>query len=36
MHLQNKQASRPLHNHTTMQPQAKLLYVKCTRLNTNL
>ncbi len=32
MLLQNKQASRPLHVHTTMQPQAKLLYVKCTRL----
>ncbi len=36
MQLQNKQASRPPHVHTTMQPQAKLLYAKCTRLNTNL
>ncbi len=28
MQLQNKHASRPLHVHSTMQPQAKLLYVK--------
>ncbi len=40
MLLRNKQASRPPHVHTTMQPpsnpQAKLLYLKCTRLNTSL
>ncbi len=29
MQLQNKQASRPLHVHTTMQPSSKkLLYIK--------
>ncbi len=37
MQLQNKQASRPLHVHTTLQPPSKkLLYVKCTRHNANL
>ncbi len=36
MQLQNKHASRPLHVLTTMQPQSKLMYVKCSRTNTNL
>ena len=33
---QNKQASRPLHVHTTKQTPSKILYVQCTRLITNL
>ncbi len=32
----DKQASRLPHVHTTNNPQAQLLYTKCTRLNTNL
>ncbi len=36
MQLQNKQASRPLHLHTTMQPPSKITVYKCTRLNTYL
>ncbi len=29
MQIQDKQASRPLHVHTTMQPPSQMLYVKC-------
>jgi hypothetical protein len=36
MQLQYKQAARPFHVHTTCNPYAKLLYVKCARNNTNL
>jgi hypothetical protein len=32
----DNQASRLPYVHTTIQPQAQLLYTKCTRLNTNL
>ncbi len=34
MQLLHKQASRPLHVHTTMQLQSKITVYKCTRLNT--
>ncbi len=36
MQLLNKQASRPLHVDTTMQPPSKNTVHRCTRLNTNL
>jgi hypothetical protein len=36
MQLLHKQASRPLHVHTTMQLPSKITVYKCTRLNTYL